>query len=77
MQPTTYSLCLVQVKEGANAERVADVIRRSADPMKWVCTGLSPKHVYVEAVDDVVILVMSGSDGSALLAAFREVMKNR
>lgn len=74
--PTTYSLCLVKAKEGQDAEALADAIRKNADPMKWVCTGLSPDQVYVERIGDIVILIMSGTDGEALRDAFRSLAQD-
>jgi len=44
--------------------------------MKWVCTGVSPDHVYVDHIGDIVILIMSGTDGEALLEAFHSLAKD-
>ncbi len=74
ISPTLYSLCLLKVKEGEDVAKVAKMVKENADPRKWVCTGLSDNDVYVEYVNDVVILVMSAEDGEALAEAFREVM---
>lgn len=71
--PTTYSLCLIRANEGQDVDALAQAIRESADPMKWVCTGLPDDAVYVAAEEDVVILVMSASDGEALLSAFHSI----
>ena len=76
LNPTTYSLCLVKAKEGQDVEALADTIKKNADPMKWVCTGVSPDHVYVEHIGDIVILIMSGTDGEALLEAFRSLARD-
>ena len=75
MSPTLYSLCLLKVKEGEDAANVAKQVKKSANPMKWVCTGLSENDVYVDYADDVVILVMSANDGESLVEAFRTLMK--
>lgn len=76
LNPTTYSLCLVKAKEGQDVEALADTIKKNADPMKWVCTGVSPDHVYVDHIGDIVILIMSGTDGEALLEAFHSLAKD-
>ena len=73
MMPTRYSLCLLKVKEGENVAEVAKQVKKSANPMKWVCTGVSDNDVYVEYAGDIVILVMSEQDGEALMDAFRSV----
>ena len=75
MMPTRYSLCLLKVKEGENVAEVAKQVKKSANPMKWVCTGVSDDAVYVDYADDIVILVMSEQDGEALVDAFRSVMQ--
>lgn len=73
MNPTTYSLCLIKAKAGQDVKELADAIRKNANPMKWVCTGVSKDHVYVDSLGDVVILIMSDKDGKALLAAFQSL----
>lgn len=75
MMPTRYSLCLLKVKAGENAAEVAKQVKKSANPRKWVCTGVSEDDVYVEYADDIVILVMSEQDGEALMDAFRSAMQ--
>lgn len=75
MMPTRYSLCLLKVKEGEDVAEVAKQVKKSANPMKWVCTGVSDDDVYVEYANDIVILVMSEQDGEALIEAFRFVMQ--
>ena len=76
INPTTYSLCLVKAKEGQDVETLANTIKKNADPMKWVCTGISPDHVYVDHIGDIVILIMSDTDGEALLEAFRSLARD-
>lgn len=74
LNPTLYSLCLLKVAEDEDAAEVAKQVKKSANPMKWVCTGLSSDDVYVDYADDVVILVMSARDGESLIDAFHSVM---
>lgn len=76
MNPTTYSLCLVKAKEGQDVEALANTIKKNADPAKWICTGVSPDHVYVDHIGDIVILIMSDTDGEALLEAFRSLARD-
>lgn len=73
MNPTTYSLCLIQAKPEQDVDALAETIRKNADPMKWVCTGLPEDNVYVDIAGNIVILVMSATDGEALLSAFRSI----
>ncbi|MGN1095572.1 MAG: hypothetical protein ACI4QR_04215 [Eubacteriales bacterium] len=73
MNPTTYLFCLVRLKDGGDASAAAQLIQKSANPSRWVCTGVSPEHVYTDFADNVVILIMSDTDGTALLSSFRSV----
>lgn len=73
ISPTTYSLCLIKANEGQDVDALAKTIRENADPMKWVCTGLPDDAVYVDTIGDIVILIMSASDGEALLSAFHSI----
>ncbi len=68
-----YSLCLVRVKEGADVEKIKSDIKENADPNKWICVGVDPNNVIVDNVGDVVILIMSDEDGSALHDAFLQL----
>lgn len=68
-----YSLCLVRVKEGADIEKIKSDIKENADPRKWICVGVDPNNVIVDNVGDVVILIMSDEEGSALHDAFLQL----
>lgn len=70
---SAYSLCLVRVKEGADMEKIKTDIKENADPRKWICVGVEPENVIVDNIGDVVILIMSNEDGSALHDAFLQL----
>ena len=70
MSASAYSLCLVRVKEGADIEAIKNEIRENIDPQKWICVGVDPNNVIVDNVGDVIILIMSDSEGTALHDAF-------
>lgn len=70
MSSSAYSLCLVRVKEGADIEKIKTDIKENVDPRKWICVGVDPDNVIVDNIGDVVILIMSNSDGAALHDAF-------
>ncbi len=76
ISPTTYSLCLIQAKEGQDVNALASAVRKNANPMKWICTGLPGDAVYVDKAGDIVILIMSATDGDALLEAFRSLAES-
>lgn len=67
MQPPAYSLCVARIGEDEDIEAVKETVRQNADPMKWVCTGVST--VLVESVDDVVLLVMADEEAAAALSS--------
>ena len=66
MQPPAYSLCVARIGEDEDIEAVKETVRQNANPMKWVCTGVSA--VEVEHVEDVVLLVMAGDEEAKSLA---------
>ena len=66
MQPPAYSLCVARIGEDEDIEAVKETVRQNANPMKWVCTGVSA--VEVEHVEDVVLLVMAGEEEAKSLA---------
>ena len=69
IMPPAYSVCLVRVAATDSAETVAATIRASADPRKWVCTGVS--RVEVLWSGNLVFLVMAdGTNADALVSAF-------
>lgn len=70
MSASAYSLCLVRVKEGADIEAVKNEIRENVDPQKWICVGVDPNNIIVDNVGDVLILIMSDNEGTALHDAF-------
>lgn len=66
MQPPAYSLCIARIGEDEDIEAVKETVRQNANPMKWVCTGVST--VAVEHVEDVVLLVMADEEEAESLA---------
>ena len=68
MMPSAYALCLVRVKE---VEAVKAVIKKKANPQKWICVGVDPENVIVDSIGDVIFLVMSDDQAVALHDAFK------
>lgn len=60
-----YSVCIVRVKDGDKASDIAEKIKATADPMKWVCTGASTCNVYYSG--DTVALIMCSLDLEPIL----------
>ena len=57
MTSQAYSLMLVKVKSGADANAVAKEMNENVDTRKWIC--VTAEKVYSAASGDVVCLVMS------------------
>lgn len=66
-----FSVCLVKVPEGADADSIRDKIKESANPQKWVCMGVDPANVIVEREGDIIILIMTDNGGPEILEAFQ------
>lgn len=60
MSSQAYSLVLVKVKKGVNADNVAKTMNENIDTRKWIC--VSAEKVYTTTSGDVVCLVMSNAD---------------
>lgn len=60
MSAQAYSLVLVKVKDGVDADTVAKTINENVDERKWIC--VTAEKVYTAASGNVVCLVMSNAD---------------
>lgn len=60
MSSQAYSLVLVKVKDGVDADAVAKTMNENIDARKWIC--VTAEKVYTVASGDVVCLVMSNEE---------------
>lgn len=60
MTSQAYSLILVKVKDGADANAIAKTMNENVDERKWIC--VTAEKIYSVASGDVVCLVMSNAD---------------
>lgn len=60
MTSQAYSLMLVKVKDGVDADAVAKTMNENVDERKWIC--VTAEKIYSVASGDVVCLVMSNED---------------
>ena len=60
MTSQAYSLMLVKVKDGADANSIAKEMNENVDERKWIC--VTAEKIYSVASGDVVCLVMSNAD---------------
>lgn len=72
MSSQAYSLVLVKVKNGVNANDVAKTMNENVDIRKWIC--VSAEKVYTTTSGDVVCLVMSNADtAKAVYDSFKTI----
>ena len=55
-----YSLVIVKVKDGADADAVAKTMSEQVDTRKWVC--VEAEKLYATSVDNIAVLVMSSDE---------------
>ena len=60
MTSQAYSLVLVKVKNGVDANAVAKTMNENINSRKWIC--VSAEKVYTTSSKDVVCLVMSSEE---------------
>ncbi len=60
MSAQAYSLVLVKVKDGVNADNIAKDMSEKIDTRKWIC--VSAEKLYATSSGDVVCLVMSSEE---------------
>ena len=60
MTSQAYSLMLVKVKDGVDAEAIAKTMNENVNERKWIC--VTAEKIYSAASGDVVCLVMSNAD---------------
>lgn len=75
MSSQAYSLVLVKVKEGVNANEIAKTMSENIDTRKWIC--VSAEKVYATSSGDVAILVMSSEErAKPVYDKFKELAEN-
>lgn len=60
MTSQAYSLVLVRVQEGGDADKIAKDIKKGIDPRKWIC--VMADDVSVAVYGDVILLAMISSN---------------
>lgn len=60
MTSQAYSLVLVKVKDGVDANSIAKTMNENVDERKWIC--VTAEKVYTTSSGDVVCLVMSSEE---------------
>jgi hypothetical protein len=67
MSSQAYSVVLVQVADGVDAETVANEMKTGVNPRKWIC--VEADEIETVVVDNYVLLVMMASDLSETISA--------
>lgn len=60
MVSQAYSLVLVKVKEGADADSIAKEMSEKINPRKWIC--VSAEKIYATSSENFAFLVMTNTD---------------
>lgn len=60
MTSQAYSLVLAKVKNGVNANKIAETMKDNIDTRKWIC--VSAEKVYATNSENIVCLVMSNEE---------------
>jgi len=60
-----YSLILVKVKDGVNADEVAKTMSENVDTRKWIC--VTAEKLYATSSGDVVCLVMTKAETAKVI----------
>ncbi len=75
MTAQAHSVVIFRLQDVKDAPQVMADIKAGVNPNKWICVGVEPEHVYVEQVDDLILLVMDDDCGDAMVTAFRSLGK--
>lgn len=70
-----HSIVVARFKDGTDMEAAKKAVREGIDPYKWVCVGVEPDKVKVEAVGNTLVLIMDNEFGDKFLANFQAAMK--
>ncbi|MBE5805455.1 MAG: hypothetical protein E7313_01860 [Clostridiales bacterium] len=60
MSSQAYSLILVKVKDGVNANDIAKLMHEKVDARKWIC--VTAEKVYATSSSDIVMVIMSSEE---------------
>jgi hypothetical protein len=60
MSSQAYSLVLVKVKDGVDADTIAKTMNEKVDERKWIC--VTAEKIYTTTSENIICLVMSNAD---------------
>lgn len=73
MTSIAHSVVLVRTKEGANTKEIAQKIKNSVNPRKWICVGVEDDEVKVETKGNLIVLVMLTENGDKVVDNFNNL----
>ena len=56
-----HSVCLVRVKDGTDAAALAEQIRTSVNPRKWICVGVEREEIVMAVRGNLILMVINPS----------------
>ncbi|MDY3619137.1 S-layer homology domain-containing protein [Agathobaculum sp.] len=69
-----HSVVLARFKDGTDMEQAKKTVKEKADPRKWICVGVSEKNVLVDAVGNVLVLIMDEENAQTYLKNFKAAL---
>lgn len=75
MTSRAYSFVIAKVKNGADANKIAEEMKDKVDSRKWIC--VSAEKIYTTSSDNIVCLVMSDEEtAKPIYNKFKDIVKN-
>ena len=69
-----HSVVLARFKDGTDMEQAKKTVKEKADPRIWICVGVSEKNVLVDAVGNVLVLIMDEENAQTYLKNFKAAL---
>lgn len=63
-----FSLVLLRGENADQAKTLAEQVKETANPQKWICVGVDPSDVQTASVGDLALLVMADNSENYIAA---------
>lgn len=74
MTSQAFSLVLLRAEDAAAATKLAEGVKTTVDPQKWICVGVDPADVKTVTNGDLMLLVMA-DNSQIYVDAFNKLAK--
>ena len=72
MSSQAFSLVMLRAKDAASAATLAEEIKTTVDPVKWVCVSVPEEDVQTATIGDMVFLIMA-EDSEKFVESFNSL----